>query len=586
MRLLLVAALGLPCITTALSASPLVSRLDRKPGFPKSNKIAFSLPVRNESTSLDAASVDIANVGDKDKASRLGRVKRVAGNALASLRATPILPCLVTFAIGFRFGGHAAPRPVTGRIRQYPLVFILIMATVVREVWRITPSWVKRSLPWRRSKSSASQISDPDDMASLDTIAIKLQSLFNLASTKLVSPMDDDTMRASFLTLLHLMSQIKKQRGDQRDKRYEISGEAANATEALAGMDETFEYADWAYNEFPNQTETSLQDKLEEMNFNLIRHDATALPGRVAHYVAINPSKKLALISIKGSSNLEDLLTDVCGTAVRHTLEAPFVKGGNTEISAHEGIFISSKRLVKDLQPLVEHMFIPTGYNILITGHSLGAGAAVMLGLLLRSKFPILQNKDRLQVLAFASPPILDLDSALACSSFATTIVNNADIIPRSSLYNMSILLEFLNVVNRKLEEAGKNPKQFASYAALVRMLQQGADGEMLLSAEEISDGLDEAFEKVEERDADHLYVAGRVVHMYDLWGKEGYGEALAKELKDTQVAKAHIARTAERVRITDGTSKALKFIEADDRILLDHLSPGYRSSIGTLLLG
>ena len=117
------------------------------------------------------------------------------------------------------------------------------MATVVREVWRITPSWVKRSLPWRRSKSSASQISDPDDMASLDTIAIKLQSLFNLASTKLVSPMDDDTMRASFLTLLHLMSQIKKQRGDQRDKRYEISGEAANATEALAGMDETFEYA-------------------------------------------------------------------------------------------------------------------------------------------------------------------------------------------------------------------------------------------------------------------------------------------------------------------------------------------------------
>ena len=109
MRLLLVAALGLPCITTALSASPLVSRLDRKPGFPKSNKIAFSLPVRNESTSLDAASVDIANAGDKDKASRLGRVKRVAGNALASLRATPILPCLVTFAIGFRLAGMLPP---------------------------------------------------------------------------------------------------------------------------------------------------------------------------------------------------------------------------------------------------------------------------------------------------------------------------------------------------------------------------------------------------------------------------------------------------------------------------------------------
>ena len=124
------------------------------------------------------------------------------------------------------------------------------------------------------------------------------------------------------------------------------------------------------------------------MNFNLIRHDATALPGRVAHYVAINPSKKLALISVKGSSNLGRLANGrLWECRSPYTGGAPpFVKGGNTtEISAHEGIFISSKRLVKDLQPLVEHMLIPTGYNILITGHSLGAGAAVMLGLLLRS---------------------------------------------------------------------------------------------------------------------------------------------------------------------------------------------------------
>jgi TfoX/Sxy family transcriptional regulator of competence genes len=42
--------------------------------------------------------------------------------------------------------------------------------------------------------------------------------------------------------------------------------------------------------------------------------------------------------------------------------------------------------------------------------------------------------------------------------------------------------------------------------------------------------------------------------------------------------------RAAERAHVTDGTSKVLRYIEVDSRMVNDHLSPAYRSSITALL--
>jgi predicted lipase len=93
-------------------------------------------------------------------------------------------------------------------------------------------------------------------------------------------------------------------------------------------------------------------------------------------------------------------------------------KNGNLTIRCHEGILISALGLFTKLEILVEELLLPTGYKLLITGHSLGAGVAALLGILLRSRFPRLQLDSNgttmmLRVVAFASPPILDCDSAL-----------------------------------------------------------------------------------------------------------------------------------------------------------------------------
>ena len=219
--------------------------------------------------------------------------------------------------------------------------------------------------------------------------------------------------------------------------------------------------------------------------------------------------------------------------------------------------------------------------------HSLGAGVAVIFSMILRSRIAALRKDegDKLKVLAFASPPVVDYKASLNCKSFVTTYVNNADIIPRASLSNLVLLLEFMKVVNSRLAEEGLSPKGFQSIAAFLKMLSSSKkDGDMIMSADEIREAVDNAFDIVDLEDPDHLYVAGRVIHMYDLWTKENYGDKSDYEDVGDDFDVSKKVPTAERVYESDGASKALRLIEIDDRMMSDHMSPGYRSSIRSLL--
>merc|ERR1712032_1198046 len=80
-------------------------------------------------------------------------------------------------------------------------------------------------------------------------------------------------------------------------------------------------------------------------------------------------------------------------------------------------------------------------YHLVLCGHSLGAGVASLVGVILRSRIPQLiglsspatravnmcptfskssrnHNSNKMSVYAFAPPPILDQDTAIECSSY------------------------------------------------------------------------------------------------------------------------------------------------------------------------
>lgn len=215
-----------------------------------------------------------------------------------------------------------------------------------------------------------------------------------------------------------------------------------------------------------------------------------------------------------------------------------------------------------------------------------GAGTAVIFSMILRSKLEKLRNDEahRLRVLAFASPPILDYKASKSCESFVTTFINNSDIIPRASLSNLVVLLDIMKTVNRHLNEEGLSPRDMKSTAAFAKWLTQGRHAEMLMKPQDISDSLDRALKKAPIDDPDHLFVAGRVVHMFDEWTKENYGNKSDYEAVGDDFDESKKVPTAEMVYTADGVAKMLRIIEIDDRMMSDHMSPGYRASIRALL--
>lgn len=554
----------------------------------------------------------------------------------------PWIRILAIFGLGYGIGSASAPgwqrhSKVTTQIGVTRIALIIL---ILRDVWRSTPTWAKPRIvrygrkainlirvPFRRSSDAngieVEGMEDLDDITDLSNFATKIQGVINVAKNKLemeeeespTDPMqksqemqevkDDFNIQASFLALVQLLWQVKSRRASSRDQIYRSSGTTVPDA-MLEGMDEMFELADLAYDE---HKDGGIKHVLNGMGYNLLKHDTTAVPGYLGHYIAINADQsegKRAIIGVKGTSNLEDFLTDSCASAVEYNLTNPFYEGGSNTLRCHEGVFISSQRLSEDLLPLIKNLLIPSGYKITIVGHSLGAGCGSLLALLLRTRIPSLQDNDKLKVWAFASPPVLDLDSALACSPFVTTVVNNCDVVPRANVSPLIVTVRLMRAMNKRLKERDLDASDFKSTVAFLNKIREGTDGEMLMSADEFISELDNALERVELNDFDHLYVPGRVVVMYDLWEKEQRKLEDQKErhqydfinivkdwmqrLKDTEVHPNHdagvidIPTAEEAVLCMDGTCKALRFIELDGRLIDDHMAPQYRSSIANVL--
>jgi Lipase (class 3) len=221
-----------------------------------------------------------------------------------------------------------------------------------------------------------------------------------------------------------------------------------------------------------------------------------------------------------------------------------------------------------------------------LTLHFAGAGTAVIFSMILRSRIEKLRKDgaDRLRVLAFASPPILDYEASKNCQSFVTTFINNSDIIPRSSISNLVVLLHVMKTVNRRLDEQGLSPRDMKSTATFLKWLMKGKHEEMIFKPEEIKETLDEALDKAKLDDPDHLFVGGRVVHMFDEWTKKDYGNKSDYEDAGDEIDESKKVPTAEKVYVADGAAKMLRIIEIDDRMMSDHMSAGYRASIRALL--
>jgi pimeloyl-ACP methyl ester carboxylesterase len=259
-------------------------------------------------------------------------------------------------------------------------------------------------------------------------------------------------------------------------------------------------------------------------------------------------------------------------------MEAHNDDNGN-DIRCHQGILICAVRLVNTIQSIVKSHVVDDEYRLLLCGHSLGAGVASLVAMVLRSRLPTLSDTkgiNKMRVVAFAPPPVLDHDSAVASSLYTTTIVNNSDIIPRSSLANLGIFLEFLREVSSRLQEKGLAPTNPLTTAAFIRKISSDVANEddLLMTLEEVQIALEKAHHCIEIRNPDHLYIPGRVLVMFEKWGSaKGSSDKISLDPEGKW-----------RFVETTGSAAILRFLEIDAlRMLTDHGTDSYSRSLQEL---
>ncbi|KAE8579419.1 hypothetical protein XENTR_v10024035 [Xenopus tropicalis] len=152
----------------------------------------------------------------------------------------------------------------------------------------------------------------------------------------------------------------------------------------------------------------------------------------IPFFVALDHKTESILVAVRGTLSLEDVLTDLSADCENLHIE------GVTGSYAHKGITQAAsyiyRRLIND--GILNQAFTTAPeYKLVVVGHSLGAGAAAVLAIMLRNSFPTLK------CYAFSPPGgLLSKDLADYSKNFIVSVIVGKDLVPRLSLPNMEDL--------------------------------------------------------------------------------------------------------------------------------------------------
>jgi predicted lipase len=145
---------------------------------------------------------------------------------------------------------------------------------------------------------------------------------------------------------------------------------------------------------------------MDELGYDIISAKYVSELNRPAYFIALSKNNDEIMIVIRGTSTLEDALTDL--------VSAPelLLPGDERMYTGHRGMVLAAQYLYKDTGPLIRALMNSKArYKISIVGHSLGAGTASLLGCLMHfheSWF----DPERVKCWAYSPPSVGDRELA------------------------------------------------------------------------------------------------------------------------------------------------------------------------------
>ncbi|KAL3270811.1 hypothetical protein HHI36_021333 [Cryptolaemus montrouzieri] len=198
-----------------------------------------------------------------------------------------------------------------------------------------------------------------------------------------------------------------------------------------------------------------LQKLCDEGDIEIVYATYHCAVGETPFFIALDYDRRKVIISIRGTLSMQDILTDL--NAEGETIPLDPIK---EDWLGHKGMVQAAQYIYNHLEKeqLIEAALqhnLERGTNnfqLVLVGHSLGAGTASILGILLRQHY-----KD-LECYCYAPPGgLLSMPAVEYSKKFTISVVVGKDVVPRIGLHQMEALrADLITAIKRSVDPKWK----------------------------------------------------------------------------------------------------------------------------------
>ena len=201
-------------------------------------------------------------------------------------------------------------------------------------------------------------------------------------------------------------------------------------------LNDHLKLADLAYADTVEEIQEGLENN--KTPYELVFVNTNSQPNKPAHFIAVKRAQPIwspsldVIMCVRGTKTITDALTDLF-------CDYEDYRGGK----AHSGILEGGRFLANKHKTTLKNLLKSSGKHkikLTLIGHSLGAGAASIIGIELNDESDI-----DVQVIGFGCPALLTKELSEQTKSFVTTVVADDDCVPRLSA--ATIVNSVLNIM-------------------------------------------------------------------------------------------------------------------------------------------